>query len=191
MVLLVSWLYRADASLKQPYKSDLVGLLYEPTFKQLVGPAILTKLDLIRTQGNNAVHRTSPMRDSDSLPVVRELFHVMVWFATRYAPSPVGRPVASMPFDAASIPRPQPGAAARTMALSAFTGGTTLTGNQLSFVNMLVEQLTQRGVVDPGLVYEAPFTSVAPTGPDGLFSEPQVIELVTALRRIRSTAEAS
>ena len=81
--------------------------------------------------------------------------------------------------------------AAATEALESFTAGTTFTGNQLTFVNMLVEQLTQRGAVDPGLLYSAPFTDVAPTGPDGLFSGAQVTELVAALRRIRGTAEAS
>ena len=81
--------------------------------------------------------------------------------------------------------------AAATEALSAFTAGTTLTGNQLAFVNLLVEQLTARGAVDPELLFQAPFTDLAPTGPQGLFSGAQVTELVEALRRIRRTAEAS
>jgi type I restriction enzyme R subunit len=80
---------------------------------------------------------------------------------------------------------------AATNALSTFTAGSTLTGNQLAFFELLVEQLTQRGVVDPALIYEAPFTGVAPTGPDGLFAPAQVVQLVAALRAIRSTAEAS
>ena len=81
--------------------------------------------------------------------------------------------------------------AAATDELSAFTGGSTLTGNRLAFVSMLLDQLTKRGEVDPALLYEAPYTAVAPTGPDGLFSGAQVTELVAALRRIRATAEAS
>jgi len=80
---------------------------------------------------------------------------------------------------------------AATDALSEFTAGTTLTGNQLEFVNLLVEQLTARGVVDPALLYEAPFTGYAPSGPEQLFGTAKVTQLVDALRRIRSTAEAS
>lgn len=114
--LTVNWLYRADAALKQPYKDDLVSLLYEPTFKQLVGPGILTKLDLIRKRGNHAVHRTTPVKAADSLPVVRELYHVLFWLATNYAANPEDRPQSGRPFDAASLPKPQPGAAAKTMA---------------------------------------------------------------------------
>lgn len=80
---------------------------------------------------------------------------------------------------------------AATEALSAFTGGSTFTGNQLAFVTLLLDQLTKRGAVDPELLYEAPYTAVAPTGPDGLFTGAQVIALVATLRRIRTTAEAS
>ncbi|GAB3030964.1 DEAD/DEAH box helicase family protein [Parafrigoribacterium mesophilum] len=114
--LTVQWLYRADASLVQPYRNDLSGLLYEPTFKHLVGPGILTKMDLIRRQGNAAVHRSTQTRSADSLPVVRELFHVLVWLASHYALSPTQRPPAGLPFDTTAIPKPQPGAAAKTLA---------------------------------------------------------------------------
>ncbi|WP_022886181.1 DEAD/DEAH box helicase family protein [Glaciibacter superstes] len=114
--LAVHWLYRTDASLRRPYKDDLSSLLFEPTFKQLVGPGLHTKMDLIRKQGNFAVHRTTPVRHADSLPIVRELFHVLIWLATHYALIADLRPDAGKPFDAASIPKPQPGAAARTQA---------------------------------------------------------------------------
>jgi len=120
--LVVHWLYRADATLRMPYKDDLAALLYEPTLKQLVGPAIHTKLDLIRKQGNNAVHRPAPLTPTDSVRVVRELFHVMVWVATRYARSPEDRPAPGIPFDAASLPKPQAGAVAKTMAQLAKLG---------------------------------------------------------------------
>lgn len=114
--LTVHWLYTADASLTLPYKSDLVALLYEPSLKQLVGAGILTKMDLIRKQGNFAVHRITPIKHTDSLPVVRELFHVLIWLATRYAATLAERPAPGIPFDAASIPKPQPGQAAKTHA---------------------------------------------------------------------------
>jgi len=114
--LLVNWLYDADATLTRPYKDDLAALTYEPTFKRLVGVPILAKLDLIRKQGNNAVHRPMPLNPNDSLRIVRELFQVMVWVATNYARTPDERPAPGIPFDAASIPRPQAGAAAKTMA---------------------------------------------------------------------------
>ena len=113
--LVVNWLYDADSSLRRPYKDDLAALTYEPTFKNLVGPGILTKMDVIRKQGNNAVHRAAPLRPTDSLPVVRELFHVLVWVATNYARTADERPAAGAPFNALLLPQPQAGAAAQSM----------------------------------------------------------------------------
>ena len=111
--LAVHWLYRADSTLRPPYKDDLSSMLFEPSFKALVGQPMVTKMDIIRKQGNVAVHRTTPVRDADSLPVVRQLFQVLFWLATHYAPTAADRPLAGLPFDAASIPRPRPGAAAQ------------------------------------------------------------------------------
>jgi type I restriction enzyme, R subunit len=35
---------------------------------------------------------------------------------------------------------------------------------------MIIEQLTARGVIEPGALYEAPFTSIHAGGPDELFA---------------------
>lgn len=56
--LTVQWMYDADASLRRPYRSDLAGLLFEPTFQSAVDARIRTKMDLVRKEGNAAVHRT-------------------------------------------------------------------------------------------------------------------------------------
>jgi len=114
--LTVNWLYKADSTLRLPYKDDLASMLFEPSFKRLVGSAIATKMDLIRRQGNFAVHRTTPMTSNDSGAVIRELFHVLVWVATRYALRVEDRPARGLEFDAASIPKPQPGVVAKTLA---------------------------------------------------------------------------
>jgi type I restriction enzyme R subunit len=102
--LAVQWLYRAEAHLRPPYKDDLSALLFEPSFRTLVGPGIHAKMDVIRRQGNAAVHRTSPITSKDSIPIVRELFHVLFWLARRYSM----QPVIDQRFDAEQIPRPVP-----------------------------------------------------------------------------------
>ncbi len=73
-------------------------------------------------------------------------------------------------------------------ALNTFTAGKTLTGNQIEFVNLVVDQLTERGVVDPKLLYESPFTDVNPQGPEGVFNSNQVDELIGLLEQVRARA---
>ncbi|MFM2252101.1 MAG: hypothetical protein RJB68_438 [Pseudomonadota bacterium] len=80
---------------------------------------------------------------------------------------------------------------AATQALNGFVAGKTLTANQLEFVNLIVTHLTERGVMDVGLLYEPPFTSYAPQGPDALFTSAQVDELFGVLDHIKATALAA
>ncbi|MGH9299217.1 MAG: DEAD/DEAH box helicase family protein, partial [Acidimicrobiales bacterium] len=102
---LVKWLFDADRTLRRPDRNELSALLHEPTFTNLLGPALLAKTDIIRKQGNEAVHGSRPMRRQDSLAVVRELFHVTFWLGHRYARSDASRPPAQ--FDPAVLPQPQ------------------------------------------------------------------------------------
>ena len=62
------------------------------------------------------------------------------------------------------------GREATTQALNGFVTDKTLNTNQLAFVNLIVTHLTERGVMDAALLYEPPFTSYAPQGPDVLFT---------------------
>ncbi|MGC8485615.1 MAG: type I restriction-modification enzyme R subunit C-terminal domain-containing protein, partial [Candidatus Baltobacteraceae bacterium] len=71
-----------------------------------------------------------------------------------------------------------------------FLVGRTLTANQMEFVNMLIEHLTARGVVDPRLLYESPFTDVDPMGVSGVFSDADASQIVDILERIRKNAAA-
>ncbi|MGH3836201.1 MAG: DEAD/DEAH box helicase family protein, partial [Pseudonocardiaceae bacterium] len=102
---LVTWLFDADPTLRRPYKNDLNAMLHEPTFTKLVGPPVLAKAEIIRKQGNNAVHGSRPVRGQDSLAVLRELFHVTFWFGRRYARTDASRPPAQ--FDATLLQQPQ------------------------------------------------------------------------------------
>ena len=80
---------------------------------------------------------------------------------------------------------------AATDALNSFVAGKTLSANQLEFVNLIVIHLTERGVMDVGLLYEPPFTSYAPQGPDALFSVAQIDVLFGVLDGIRASAIAA
>ncbi|GAB3352905.1 DEAD/DEAH box helicase family protein [Modestobacter lapidis] len=105
--LTVHWLYDAEQALDPPYKDDLSAMLFEPSMRTLVGPGLHAKMDVIRRQGNTAVHRTKPVTHAESLPVVRELFHILFWLADRYSRRPDQRP-GVLTFDPDAISRPMP-----------------------------------------------------------------------------------
>ncbi|MBW7929880.1 MAG: DEAD/DEAH box helicase family protein [Gammaproteobacteria bacterium] len=73
-------------------------------------------------------------------------------------------------------------------ALGRFTAGKTFSASQLEFVEMIIAHLTENGVIEAGQLYESPFTDVAPSGPEMLFSEPQIHQLVVQLDAIRRSA---
>ena len=55
---------------------------------------------------------------------------------------------------------------------------------------MVIEHLTDQGVMDPALLYEPPFTDVAPTRPDQLFGEERVTLLFSKIKAINASAVA-
>jgi type I restriction enzyme, R subunit len=71
---------------------------------------------------------------------------------------------------------------------SGFPEGVQLTANQLDFLNLVIDSLAHNGTIEVGALYEPPFTSRAPGGPEDLFTEAKVDVLVAALHGIRATA---
>lgn len=106
--LALGWLFDADATLKRPYKNDLSGKIHEPTLRNLVGTALQVKMNVIRKQGNRAVHEKTPVTDKDSVPVLRELFHVTYWIARHYTRDQAHLPASALAFDPDLISRPAP-----------------------------------------------------------------------------------
>jgi type I restriction enzyme R subunit len=76
-------------------------------------------------------------------------------------------------------------------ALAEFIGGKTFTANQLEFVNLIVDHLTEHGAMEPARLYESPFTDITPRGPDGLFKPTEMEELMRALDAVRAAAMAA
>jgi type I restriction enzyme, R subunit len=106
--LALNWLYEADGALHQPYHHDLSAMINEPTLVNLTGPALRAKMDVIRRQGNLAVHSRKPVRGNDATRTVAELFHVLYWLARNYTREEANLPAADLVFDASLIPVPEP-----------------------------------------------------------------------------------
>ena len=80
--------------------------------------------------------------------------------------------------------------AAAKQAFDAFTQDRKLTANQLEFVDMIIDHLTERGAMDPRLLYESPFTDMDPLGVAGVFKEGEVVELIRILQDVQERAAA-
>jgi type I restriction enzyme, R subunit len=66
----------------------------------------------------------------------------------------------------------------------------THTATQIQFVNEIINELTSRGVMDPVRLYDPPFSDLAPTGPEALFTDTEVDRICDLLAVIRERAEA-
>ncbi len=73
-------------------------------------------------------------------------------------------------------------------ALGRFLDETRFNASQIEFASLMVDQLTERGVMEAALLYESPFTDVAPTGPDGLYKPAEVDDLVHILEAVKASA---
>lgn len=80
--------------------------------------------------------------------------------------------------------------AAVTEAFGEFLASGTATHQQIEFVGMVVEHLTTNGSMDPALLYEPPFTDIAPTGPETMFEEGRIVQLVKKIEALNASADA-
>ncbi|MGA1623578.1 MAG: type I restriction-modification enzyme R subunit C-terminal domain-containing protein, partial [Synechocystis sp.] len=60
--------------------------------------------------------------------------------------------------------------AAAQAAFSDFLGDRSLTASQIRFIEMIIDQLTARGIMEASALYEPPFSNLHAGGPDALFS---------------------
>ncbi|MDX2286766.1 MAG: DEAD/DEAH box helicase family protein, partial [Bacteroidia bacterium] len=76
-------------------------------------------------------------------------------------------------------------------AFAEFTGSGTLRADQLRFIQLIIDYLTQNGVIDKQLLFQPPFTDAHEQGPFGLFDEAQIIRMVRILDQVNANAMAS
>jgi len=79
---------------------------------------------------------------------------------------------------------------AAKQAFGIFLSGSTPSANQIEFINLIIDHLTHHGIMEPGLLYESPFTDINAQGPEGVFNSTQVDTLISVLEQIRASAAA-
>lgn len=83
----------------------------------------------------------------------------------------------------------------REAAKEAFAGflgdNTDYSGDQIDFVCLIIDHLTERGAVDARRFYESPFTDICPLGPEEIFGPSDVERMVAVLEQVRRNAAAA
>jgi type I restriction enzyme R subunit len=62
--------------------------------------------------------------------------------------------------------------------------------NQIEFINLIIDHLTENGAMEPKRVYESPFTDFDDQGVGGLFPQAEVLQIVNVLNDVKLRAAA-
>ncbi|MDH6343798.1 type I restriction enzyme R subunit [Parabacteroides sp. PFB2-12] len=75
-------------------------------------------------------------------------------------------------------------------AFAEFLSAGNLSADQIRFVDMIIDYLSKKGVVDAGMLFEEPFTTFHMEGVAGVFDAESITDLLSVLRRIEANAAA-
>ena len=82
------------------------------------------------------------------------------------------------------------GRAAAKRAFNKFLDDKRYSPNQITFVNLVIDYLTEHGTIEPARVYESPFTGVAPEGPEAIFIKDDLDEFFEIVHHLHDAAVA-
>ncbi len=100
---MVQWLYRHEASLRDPYDTTLAARIHEPTFQKLVSSPLVAKARIVKDLGNAAVHEARTVPHERAVTALRELFHLSYWLARTYGRT--AQPDANLVFSPDALPQ--------------------------------------------------------------------------------------
>lgn len=210
------WVYRADGTLRAPYRHDLAARLAEPTFQRLVGPAIGAKMDLIALRPLAARLQLGQLNDAPGVERLRRQVQDIATALLQQTAIPAIQAQAVLLEEIAGhdwwvdvrlpmlelVRRRIRGLVAlieKSRRAIVYTDFADELGEHSEIRMRAVQtgidrqrfdvtQLTENGVMEPGRLYESPFTDSAPTGPDDLFESADVERIISILRSVNSTA---
>ena len=118
------------------------------------------------------VKRNEPLTPTD----LKELERIFLEAGVDEARSARCRPTAGLPRFVRCACRARP--RGRQTCLCRIPGRPHPTADQIEFVDLVIDHLTARGVMDPKLLYEAPSPISTRNGVEGVFEQADVVRLV-------------
>jgi type I restriction enzyme R subunit len=76
-------------------------------------------------------------------------------------------------------------------AFARYLEGQRMGTTQMRFIELIIDTLTQNGAMDPGRLYEPPFTDLHAEGLDGLFDDDAADDIVRILREVNTNGGVS
>lgn len=73
-------------------------------------------------------------------------------------------------------------------AFSDFLSDKTLNSTQISFIDQIIDYLTRNGIMEPGILYDPPFTQIHDQGISGVFHNEKVMMLVNTIQKVQEHA---
>lgn len=83
--LAVKWVYSFDNDLTVPYQDNISSLIHEPTFRQIIDPALFPLIKYVIRLGNTAVHTNANIARDEAVLSLRNLHEVVRWVDYCYA----------------------------------------------------------------------------------------------------------
>lgn len=75
-------------------------------------------------------------------------------------------------------------------AFSVYLNEHRFNSNQIKFINLIIDYLSQNGTIEPSKLYEPPYTDFNTSGLDGVFEDNDADRIVGILRSISENAAA-
>ena len=86
MEFAVKWMYSVDRDLVMPYQDNLVSLMNDEKFRDIIGNDIWRRMEFIRKLGNNAAHGGKKVTKEQAELCLENLFVFLDCVAYFYAP---------------------------------------------------------------------------------------------------------
>jgi type I restriction enzyme R subunit len=80
---------------------------------------------------------------------------------------------------------------AAKLAFAEILNNQTLNAQQIKFIDTIINFLTVKGIIEPAMLFEAPFTDINSNGVAGLFDNSVATKIISLIETINHNAEAA